>query len=77
MNARERRQFDRRFKTKIVFRYRQHESVDSDVLDKEVMTWCNKNVGRSNWARDSGCWLYRGYFFADPKYASLFMLRWS
>jgi hypothetical protein len=77
MNARERRQIERRFKQKVTFKYRSYVDLDPDDLDDEVQVWCNKNVGRRNWFRDGGGWTSRGYYFADPKHATAFILRWS
>ena len=77
MNSRERRQIERRFKQKVTFKYQSYVDLDTDDLDDEVQVWCNKNVGRRHWFRDGGSWISRGYFFADPKHATLFLLRWS
>ena len=77
MNSRERRQLTRRCPQKVTFRYQPYDDIDADDLDNEVQAWCNKNVGRRNWFRDAGGWSYRGYFFAELKHASLFVLRWS
>lgn len=77
MNARERRQIERRFKQKVTFRYQSFVDLDENDLDDEVQVWCNKNVGRKNWFRDGGDCISRGYFFADPKHVTAFILRWS
>lgn len=76
MNAKQRRQIERRVCLKVVFRYRSHDDLDDDDLDEEVEHWCNKQIGRENWRRDQGGWSYRGYFFADQKHVTLFLLRW-
>ncbi len=82
MNAKQRRQIERRVCLKVVFRYRSHDDLDDDDLDEEVEHWCNKQIGRenwrisNNWRRDQGGWVSRGYFIAESKHAMLFALRW-
>lgn len=76
MNARERRQIERRFCQEVVLHYA-HRGIASDEFDDEVKTWCNKTVGRKNWMRDAGSWSKRLYYFTKPDHAVWFKLRWS
>ena len=76
MNAKQRRQIERRLCHEVVFHYKPYTDFDEDDLDEEVQYWCNKNIGRENWRRDQGGWASRGYFFADQKHVTLFVLRW-
>jgi hypothetical protein len=75
MNARERRQIERRFSEKVALRYT-HVGPASDEFDDEVRAWCNKTIGRKNWMRDSGHWYSRLYFFTKPEHTVWFKLRW-
>ena len=43
----------------------------------EIDQWCNKQLGKGNWKRDSSAWYINIYKFKSDTHKTWFMLRWA